>query len=273
MGKFDGILICTDLDGTLLRGDKSISQENREAIAQFQKNGGLFTFITGRMPSYVEALYRAVQPNAPIGCVNGGGLYDYATRRYLWTQALPRDVLELVAYVDQNLPAVGIQVNTFDTVYFCKESGALADFRAETGVPNTVCRYEDVQEPIAKILFADRDTEVITRLATLLSDHPRAGEFDFIRSDLTLYEILPKGIHKGVALEQLARLLAVDPARTIAVGDYDNDIGMLRAAGVGIAVANATEATRAAADRLTVSNEEHAIAAIVRDLETGRLAL
>jgi hydroxymethylpyrimidine pyrophosphatase-like HAD family hydrolase len=166
---------------------------------------------------------------------------------------------------------MGIQVNTFDTVYFCKESAALADFRAETGVPNTVCAYGEVPDPIAKILFADRDGDNIARLAALLAAHPRANEFDFIRSDRTLYEILPRGIHKGVALSKLAELLHIDPCRTIAVGDYNNDIGMLRTAGLGVAVANATDEVKEAADLITVSNEEHAIARIIKDLQEGQL--
>ena len=267
MGKFDGILLCTDLDGTLLRDDKSISPENRTAIEYFKREGGYFTFVTGRMPSYVWNMYHAVQPNAPVGCVNGGGLYDYASERYLWTYGLSRDVMELVAYIDAEMPTMGIQLNTFDTVYFCKESSALADFRAETGVPNIVCPYREVTGPIAKILFADRDGDRITHLASLLNAHPRADEFDFIRSDRTLYEILPRGIHKGVALSKLAEILGIDPRRTVAVGDYDNDVGMLRTAGLGVAVSNATEAVKAAADMITVSNEQHAIAAIIDRIE------
>ena len=131
----DPFLLCTDLDGTLLRNDKSISPENRAAIDYFKREGGYFTFVTGRMPSYVWDMYRTVQPNAPVGCVNGGGLYDYENERYLWTHGLSRDVMELVDYVDTHMPTMGIQLNTFDTVYFCKESSALSDFRAETGVP------------------------------------------------------------------------------------------------------------------------------------------
>ena len=77
MKKFDGILLCTDLDGTLLRNDKSISQENLDAIEYFKSEGGYFTFITGRMPCFSEEIYQVVRPNAPIGCINGGGVYDY----------------------------------------------------------------------------------------------------------------------------------------------------------------------------------------------------
>ena len=69
MKKFEGILLCTDLDGTLLRADKSISRENKEAIDYFKANGGRFTFITGRVPTAAQAVYDAVRPNAPIGHV------------------------------------------------------------------------------------------------------------------------------------------------------------------------------------------------------------
>ena len=58
MGKFDNILICTDLDGTLFRNDKSISQRNVDAIEYFKSEGGYFTFITGRMPYYVDDALR-----------------------------------------------------------------------------------------------------------------------------------------------------------------------------------------------------------------------
>ena len=142
-------------------------------------------------------------------------------------------------------------------------------FRAITGVPDLPADYEDVQEPIAKIVFGTEKEETMQRLQALLRAHPLAERFDFIQSEKTLFEILPKGINKGSVLPRMAAHLGISPARTVAVGDYHNDISMLRAAGVGYAVANARPEVKAAADRLTVSNEEHAIAAIVAELESG----
>ena len=76
---------------------------------------------------------------------------------------------------------------------------------------------------------------------------------------------------KGVAVRKLAEHLGIDERDTVAVGDYDNDAAMLRAAGVGIAVSNASPAAKAAADVITVSNEEHAIAKIIHDIERGEI--
>ena len=66
MGKFNGILICTDLDGTLLDNEKHVSKENIEAIEYFKKNGGLFTFLTGRMPFYLSTIYEVEEGVNPM---------------------------------------------------------------------------------------------------------------------------------------------------------------------------------------------------------------
>lgn len=271
MKRFEGILICTDLDGTLLRGDATISAENLNAIEYFKSEGGIFTFITGRMPFFVSDIYNTVRPNAPFGCINGGGIYDHRTHEYVWTQALQRSAIELVEYADRSLDGIGVQINTFEKVYFCKENSAMARFREITKMPNLKCHYNEVNEPIAKIVFGDENEETINRLHELLSFHPSAEKFDFIRSERTLYEILPKGSGKGSVLPKLSQFLNIDMRKTVAVGDYNNDIGMLRAAQIGIAVANACPEAKAAADYITVSNEDHAIAKIISDLACGVL--
>ena len=88
-----------------------------------------------------------------------------------------------------------------------------------------------------------------------------------------LYEILPKGASKGNLLPHLAAILGVDMSKTIAVGDYYNDVSMIRSAGVGVAVANAVDEAKAVADIVTVSNEESAIAKIVAMIDRGELRL
>ncbi len=273
MKKFEGILMCTDLDGTLLRNDKTISRENKEAIEYFKSEGGLFTFITGRMPYYVSDMYEAINPNCPFGCVNGGGIYDHRTGEYLWTLPIDDNVRILIEHIEKNIPDMGIQLSTFNKTYFYKDSEAMAAFRRATGLPNIIRHYNDVTEPVAKILFADSKEENIQLLEKLLKSHPLAERFSFIRSDKTLYEIVPKNADKGTLLIQMAEIIGIDVKRTVAVGDYNNDVPMLRAAGLGVAVSNAVEAALAAADYVTVSNEEHAIAKIISELDSGKLII
>lgn len=273
MGIFDGVLICTNLDGTLLKNDGTVSKENKDAIEYFKSQGGLFTFVTGRMPFFVSDMVEAAQPNAPLGCINGAGLYDWDKQEYLWTNVMSDEVLSLIEIVDTNFPHVGIQVNTFYKTYFCKENKIMEDFRKETGLENLTCHYTEVKEPISKIVFGAETEEEILGMKEVLQNHLLSGKFDFVRSEKPLYEILSKGIGKGTAISKLCRYLDIDINKTVALGDYDNDISMLKTAKYGIAVSNACGAALAAADFVTVSNEEHAVARIIYDLESGKYAL
>lgn len=271
MGKFDGILICTDLDGTLYRDDKTISKENKEAIEYFKREGGWFTFITGRMPYYSRQAYDAARPNVPFGCINGGGLYDGVAGDYVWKTPLADEVDELLECVDRQCPDAGIQVTLFDKALFSRDNEVTEMFRQRTGVPHQVKHYRDIRETKAKIVFGCPREDVILGVEKTLKTHPMAEKFSFIRSEKTLFEILPKGVDKGLALAKLIEYLGADPKKTIAVGDYNNDIGMFRAARYGIAVANACQAAKDAADLITVSNEQHAIAQIIYDIENGNI--
>ena len=270
MGKFDGILFCTDLDGTIYKKDKTISSENIEAIEYFKKEGGYFTFITGRLPYYVGSALEEINPNAPFGCINGGGLYDHINKKYLWTSTMPDEVMELIKCIDEKFENVGIQVCAFERTYFSKENETTKRFREITKVENNVCHYMDVKDPIAKIMFCSDDNEEILAIKDTLKNHPLADKFDFIRSERTLFEVLPKGISKGTAITKLCEKLNIDVNKTIAIGDYNNDIPMFEAAKIGIAVSNACPEALAAADFVTVSNEESAIAQVIYDLEQGK---
>ncbi len=273
MKKFDGILICTDLDGTLIKNDHTISKENLEAIEYFKSQGGLFTFVTGRMPYTARGLADTVKPNAPIGCVNGGGIYDYAKEEYVFLKSLPSDVSELIDFIVERVDGISVILHAPDKMYFSISNDASERHRISTGTPFAAADYKDCGFPIAKIIFADSREDVLLRVAELLSNHPRKDEFDFVRSDKALYEILPKGTSKGAVLPRLAEHLGVELKKAVCVGDYYNDVDMLKAAGIGIAVENACPEAKAASDYITVSNEESAIARIISDIESGAISI
>ena len=273
MGKLDGIMICTDLDGTLLSSDRTISAENLDAIEYFKENGGYFTFITGRVPLTANYLCETIKPNIPFGCINGAGIYDHRAQSYLWTAAIDEGYKDILEFVERELPEMGIQINTASGIYICRDNPEMEIFYRVIGDNWSFCDYRSFDEPIAKIIFVDRDEDRMTRLMEMLDSHPLADRFDFIRSEKSLYEILPKGIGKGSVMLKMAELLGIDPKKTVAVGDYNNDISMVAAAGLGIAVSNAVPELKAVADHITVSNDEHAIAKIIHNIECGELKI
>lgn len=266
MKRFEKILIATDLDGTLLRQDKSISDENLRAIEYFKDNGGIFTFITGRIPPGAKKVYEKIKPNAPFGCMNGGGIYDYIKKEMIWSIPIDLSALELVKYVEENMPGMGIKLAATEKTYCHKQNAYTERHRREEGLDEIFMHYKDVTDTVAKILFADEPRN-IDELAKILAGHPMAKNFNILRSDEIYYEILPRNSSKGNLLTKLAEILEVDMQNTIAIGDNDNDISMLKTAGKGYAVSNASQGAKEAADIITVSNEEHAIAKIIEDLD------
>ncbi len=273
MGKFDGILICTDLDGTLYKNDGSISKENKEAIEYFKSEGGLFSIITGRLPHYAQEAYNAVKPNVPFGCINGAGLYDGEKEEYVSMREMTSKIMDLVDYVEKTFPNVGIIVSTFYKTYYSRVNSVVEGFIKRTKLPRNLLHHRKVVEPVAKILLGTDDNDEMLAVQKAVSKHPLASEVTFLRSERVLFDILPKGTHKGLALEKLIEYLNVDKNKTIAIGDYYNDIGMFKVARYGIAVKNACKEALDVADIITVSNEEHALAKIISDIESGKIKI
>ena len=268
MKRFEKILLATDLDGTLLKNDKSISKENLEAIEYFRSKGGKFTFITGRVPSAAKHIYDILKTDIPAGCINGGGIYDYVNEKMLWTQTLDKSAFELIDFAEKRFESIGTEVVLWNKAYFSKKNAFTEKHRIDEKFEDLTLNYRDVKEDISKILFAD-EGEVLEKLEELIKAHPLAENFSFLRTDEHYFEILPKGTDKSNAMEKIAKECGAKI--TVAAGDNDNDALMLKKADVGFAVSNATEKTKSCADFITVSNEEHAIAKVIEKLENMNL--
>lgn len=267
MGKFDGVLLVSDLDGTLLTHDKSISQKNREAIQRFTAEGGSFTYITGRTPVGCQLIFQQMIPHLPIGCINGGGIYEPISKTYLWSMKLDPMAEKLVQYVSSRFPHAGIKLSGFHHAWFYRMNPRTEELRVIEGVPNLYASYADVADQLAKVVFVTEADE-LEELANALNSHPLAERFDFIQSSSYYYEILPKGASKGGLLLRMADMFGIDRKKTVAVGDNNNDISMLQNAAYGVAVANATPLAKEAADLvLEHTNEENAIAELIERLE------
>ena len=266
MGKFDGIMLCTDLDETLLNSEKKVSDKDKEAIDYFKENGGLFTFITGRTPLGIPHIIEMAPPNTYIGCLNGGAIFDPTTNTNVMEIELDRRYAGLLEYIDTNFPSAGLEVLAHDKVWFCKANELVNRHRRIELLPDNQCDYRKVPGKLAKVLIID-EPQVIDEIVKALPLQPDADKFDFIRSTKNYYEILPKGASKGNLLVKIAEMNEISVSRTYAAGDNENDISLICAAGTGYAVANAIDSAKNAADRITVSHNESPISHIIRDIE------
>ncbi len=235
MGIFDGILLCTDMDGTLTDSTSTLSEKNAAAIRFFQREGGLFTVATGRHPFYIRDFAPRFVPNTYIVCQNGGLVYDLATSTEVLWHLLDDECTEVIDYLRQNHPDTDIRLHTTpDEKHYVKAVFC----QPEQFVPE---RQKELREK-----FGNR--------------------YSFVRSFDRGLEMLAKEGGKGNALRDVIRLEKRNIHTVVAVGDYENDIDLFKAADISYAPSNALDITKAAATKVTVSNDEDAISRIIDEL-------
>lgn len=262
MGKFDGILICTDLDGTFLHEAKA-SKENCEAIRYFQENGGYFTVCTGRSYKFVHS-FDSYKPNAPLIVSNGTLICHHETK----------EIMDYIPMPDYTAAAVDVlsQSPLADIIFlYDKADGGThmdgGDMRRwdKTMAERPSERFGKVEKPWLKMLLQQKTPE--DNMAIQEYIHKMwPGMFSTSRSYSIGLELHSPEGGKGPCVDRLRKLMP-DVRLVVGAGDYENDISLLKHADIGYAVSNALPEVKAAADRITVDCTEHAIAQIICDIE------
>ncbi len=266
MGKYDGILICTDLDHTLLADDKSISEENKEAIEYFMSEGGYFTFATGRSRQGIEFILNRIKPNAPIVLFNGAAIYDLAHDKIIWETFLDENASKVFELIEKNCPFAGIEVCGKYNIYISRGNDIIHKQLAFEGLPENYRHYSAVTEPLRKALFL-QEADLLHLVREEIASSPYSDSYNFMQSDPCYYEILPKDASKGAALLKIADILGIKHKNTIGVGDNENDCTLIKNAGIGVAVSNAIPQLLDIADFITTDNNTHALSTIICSLD------
>jgi len=261
-------LVITDMDGTLLRDDKTVSERTKQAIRRFEAAGGRFSFATGRGVQSAQRYVRELEIRTPLVLLNGSLLYDPVTERDLMVLPLEPD---MVSAVWPLLEEAGLDILVHST--------RRAVVREMTPVIEEHLHLDGITaevEPdlspatcgtIMKILTIGEPERLDRAEAAIVA----AGlPVKLVRSYPTYLEVLPLTGGKGEALKALLAHLGIPRERCLAVGDYLNDLDLLAAAGLGVMMANAHPGLRAVARRVTLSNMDDGVAAVLEALVEGR---
>jgi len=258
MNKFKGYLILSDIDGTLTNSKGEISAANAEAIRYFQEEGGLLTVASGRYPWYIEKYSDSFVPNTYIIGINGTMVYDPIKKIPVVTKTLEEDFIAKLHICLDSIPEIQyilVSSPKREITIEKDDFGRIDELLAELDIP--WCR----------IILCQRPEDIPTVRAALVSLFGDSYNYDSSWSDGL--EIHPVGSGKGDMLRAMLEILNEDGheiIKTVCVGDYENDISMLEAVDIGYAVANALDCVKEAADIVTVSNNEDALAKIISEL-------
>jgi len=258
-------LLVSDMDGTLLDKQGRISEENRDAIAWFCRQGGLFTLATGRMEASVAPYLEQVEVNAPLILYNGARLVDMRKRTVLWEAFLPPEAYELVEAVRAAFPDVNTVLYHGGVSYAYPYTERVAEHERKDGVACArLDRLADLPPgPLTKVLWII-EPERLEDLKGWVKE--QRLDVQFVQSDVDYLECIPQGATKGDGLARLAELLGLPLSAVAAIGDNLNDYEMVRRAGFGVAVANAHPELKEVADWISPPHGEHAVAACIAKL-------
>jgi Cof subfamily protein (haloacid dehalogenase superfamily) len=236
------------MDGTLVGDSLAISPRVKRAIGEAQQSGVTVTIATGRMLDVARPLAHELQISAPLICYQGGLIQRPDTCAPLYLSAMDRTLVSRVL-------AWATARGWHALFYTQGEAFALAgDHPAIFGELTSrerIVWVDDLCSALArvkpvKLILIDEPT-VVDTIEEQMRDRFQ-GHLAIVRSHRSVVEGGPLGVSKGDGLRILAGHLSVAQARTMAVGDQDNDISMIAWAGVGVAMGDASPGARAAAD-------------------------
>ena len=268
-------LILSDLDETLLNDDGTIHPENIVAIQAFTQNGGYFVPNTGRSYKSVYGTLAQLGLNKTTQYVvsyNGGAIVAIAPdgqEEIVVEHGMSLTLAQKIFDLGQVNDVVDTHVYTRDNLYIYNISATDQRYMTERQVPYTEITTTDLsfmanEGPVMKVIFEHPDPAVQQAIAdavTAVVGDEVLGTFSSNR----YVEFNPKGVDKGVTGLELADILGIARDDTAAIGDNLNDAAQIKAAGVGVAVANAKPEIKALADVvLTTTNNEAAVADFIQ---------
>ncbi|MFJ9753845.1 Cof-type HAD-IIB family hydrolase [Streptomyces sp. NPDC101149] len=271
-------LIATDLDGTLLRDDKSVSERTVAALAAAEEAGVEVFFVTGRPARWMDVVSDHVHGHGLAICGNGAAVVDLhggpGTHRFVKVRELPRDnAVDAVRLLRDAAPG---------TVYAIEQTYG---FYQEPDYPKLHMESPDLRAPAEELLARDAPG---TRQPVLkiLAYHPDLAPDAFLtlarlavgnRATITrsspsaLLEISGPGVSKASTLALCCAERGISPEEVVAFGDMPNDVEMLSWAGQSYAMGNAHPDVIAAASGRTVANNEDGVAVVIERILAERL--
>ncbi|MCG8914855.1 Cof-type HAD-IIB family hydrolase [Actinokineospora sp. PR83] len=260
-------LVASDIDGTLLDPYEQLTVRTLSAITRVRAAGAPFVLVSGRPPRWIPPVAEAAGLDGYAVCANGAIVYDIGTGEIVTSHGLdPLLLADVTHALEKVLP--GIQVATERAV-----SGQIPGreaFATEAGYSNPWGDVENNTKPRAEVL-GHPATKLLVRHQGMTSAEMALAAVELLGEsvDVTystnrgLIEIAAPGVTKASGLAEVAALAGVEADRVVAFGDMPNDIEMLRWAGLGVAMSNAHDDVKAAADEVAGSNADDGVAEVL----------
>jgi Cof subfamily protein (haloacid dehalogenase superfamily) len=264
--KFGNILLVSDIDGTLVDGTFTISEKNKSAVAYFLENGGKMVLATGRSKINARKFYNGLSLTMPCVLLNGAAVYDFEREEYLWRCMIDvPDAIPLLKTILESHPDVGIEVWGDGEVFQLNPEyqDPMREYLEEMQFKGA--SLDMLPKKCFKILVSGAADTIAKVWKLCRESAPRS--IHSVCSSENYCEMISADANKFSALLALTELTGTQSRRTAAIGDYYNDIEMVKGADIGAAPSNAVEEVQAAADVHFCNCSDGAVAEFIDYLE------
>lgn len=262
-------LIVTDFDGTLIDDNQRILPEVKSAIVEYVTAGGIFAVCTGRMLSSILPQVRALGLKGLVIAYQGTVIADIETGRIIKSGGMNCTEVAEICNSIENL-GYGLNVYCDEKIYtnypmdnlYLKRYEEIIGVKAvhiDEKMSDYVIKNNMFCQKVLSIVPECERDELYSKLQNKFNE-----KFDVTCSAKVLVEISPIGDNKGEAVKYLAKHYNIPIEKTVAVGDNLNDLSMIIVAGMGCAVGNAEKQLKEAANFVSVTNNEGAVAQIIK---------
>jgi Cof subfamily protein (haloacid dehalogenase superfamily) len=258
-------LVATDLDGTLLHTDGTVTDRTREVLDALDAQGVTVVFVTGRPVRWMEPLWQHVGDHGLAICSNGGIVYDVPGRSVVEARTIPRDVgLTVAELIRGSHP--GVTFSLEKTTGFAKEPSFVPSGEEDSRAAPDVGPLEEIfDDSVVKMLalHLEEEPEHFWAQVEKLVGHAVTTTWSSVGA---LVEMSGAGVTKASTLELVCAERGIAPSDVVAFGDMPNDVAMLEWAGTSYAMGNAHPLAMAAADHVAPRNDEDGVAAVLERL-------
>lgn len=259
-------IIALDMDGTLLNGEKKVTDRVKKALNEAREKGVKVVLATGRpiagVRRYLEEL-DLYKENEYVLTYNGSLVQETLSGRAICDIGLKGKDLEYFYELSKKLK-VNIHAFSTERGLITPKISKYTEVEANiNGIPINVVDFNEIkpEEDIVKIMFID-EPEILDRAIKGIPEKDFSN-YGIIKSAPYFLEIINKDSNKGIGLSHLAKEIGVKREEVIAVGDAGNDLAMVEYAGLGVAMGNASEEVKNIANYITASNEEDGVAEVI----------
>lgn len=265
MGIFDGVLLVSDFDDTLVDRKKRLPERTKTALSRFVAQGGKFTLASGRGLESVQKQAPGLSIGAPVIVANGTQIYDLDQEMLLFEANFSEQVRQDFAETLERFPTAAVEIFGAGQLYAVRPNEVTKIHLEVTGQHAREAQLSEIPMPWVYAKFEDRHDQLEEMQRWMKA---RFGtRYGIFFSHPMLLEITPGGCNKGTGVLKLAELLGIQREDIYCAGDNENDLAMLEAAAIGFTPAGSSQAALDTADVIVCDCDQGAIADVVEYLQ------